>query len=290
MNFSVIITTHNRREDLIQTLKQIQKMRPSPAEILITADGCSDGTEDLVQNEFPDIRIFSNQPGKGSVASRDHMIRESHNRYILCLDDDSYPVEKDFFTRMETILRNSPDAGLVTFPQRSEEYPASLNRKDFGSPRWIGSYPNSGAVYDRELYLNLPGFPHFFFHAYEEPDYAIQVISAGKKVLFSTSATIRHHWAGTGRNEGRTHRRHARNEALSVILRAPQWAIPLLLPYRALRQFQYAWKRGFDWVIREPLWWWDFFKTVPIAMRNRKPVTWDAYYQWLVLLKNPKPI
>ena len=290
MDFTIIITTHNRREDLHQSLLQLQKLDPPAGEILITADGCSDGTDEMLKKDFSEIKLLVNQPGKGSVASRDRMLREARHRFILSLDDDSYPVELDFFLRAQRMLQKYPQAGVIHFPQRSEEYTESLECNSFGPSQWTGSYPNSGALYDRDLYLSLPGFPRFFFHAYEEPDYGIQAIAAGRDVLFFTDSTIRHHWTGIGRNEGRTHRRHARNEALSILLRAPFWTIPLLLIYRAFRQFQYACKRGVDWVIREPLWWWAALKLAPTALRQRKPVPWSAYRKWLKLLGQPEPV
>ncbi len=73
---SVIITTHNRCEELRRTLAVLRQLSPPPPEIIITADGCVDGTVDFVKSEMPEARLIVNETGRGSVASRDRMIRE----------------------------------------------------------------------------------------------------------------------------------------------------------------------------------------------------------------------
>ena len=44
MTLSVMITTRNRVEDLKRTIRALTQLDPVPQEILITADGCTDGT------------------------------------------------------------------------------------------------------------------------------------------------------------------------------------------------------------------------------------------------------
>src|SRR5450756_1356353 len=91
MKISVMITTHNRLSDLQRTLAVLAQLDPAPLEVLITADGCTDGTEEFVQTEYPEAKLIINSFGRGSVASRDRMMREASGDLVLSLDDDSYP-------------------------------------------------------------------------------------------------------------------------------------------------------------------------------------------------------
>ncbi len=77
MTVSVIITTRNRATDLQRTCDVVRQLRPAPNEVLVTADGCTDGTLDMVADKFPEITLIANQTGIGSVASRDRMIRQA---------------------------------------------------------------------------------------------------------------------------------------------------------------------------------------------------------------------
>ncbi len=296
-----MITTRNRLDDLRRTCWALMRLDPPPREVLITADGCTDDTVEFVRQqllkEFPSpdpfteregkapfsVRLFINEQGKGSVASRDRMMREATGELVLALDDDSYPEQPDCIARIAEIFRARPGLAILHFPQRTDEYPQTLTQSDFGPERPTRSFANSGAVLRRSVYMQLPGFEPSFFHMYEEPDYALQCVAAGYEVLFSPAVTIRHHYSAQARSELRNHHRHARNEFWSTLMRCPLPYLPGVLAYRVGSQFRYACKRGVNWVVREPLWWFAAVAGAVRCLRKRKPVSWQAYRQWLRL-------
>jgi GT2 family glycosyltransferase len=283
VEISIMITTKNRVKDLMRTWQVLQQLSPAPQEILITADGCTDETVAMVKAEMPNAKIIVNAKCKGSVASRDRMMREARGDLVLALDDDSYPEEADCIARIVVFFEQNSRLAILHFPQRSDEYPETLEKSEFGSQRLTHSFANSGAVLRRSTYLHLPGFEPKFFHMYEEPDYALQCIAAGYDVLFSPLVTIRHHYSGKVRSELRNHHRHARNELWSVLLRCPFPYAPGVALYRALSQFRYACQRGVSWAIREPVWWWQAMAALPYCLRKRRPVSWASYNRWLQL-------
>lgn len=281
MTVSIMITTRNRAADLKCTLKMIRQLAPRPLEVLITADGCTDDTVEVVKSEASDAKLIINERGRGSVASRDRMMREAKCDLVFALDDDSYPEQLDCISRIIPLFEKDPRLAILHFPQRSDEYPETLAQTDFGPEKATRSFANSGAILRRSIYLQLPGFEHHFFHMYEEPDYVLQCVAAGYEVLYSPVITIRHHWSGQTRNEIRNHQRHARNEFWSTLQRCPfPYAFAMLI-WRVFSQFCYACKRGAGWVIREPVWWWQAFAGVPYCLKNRKPVSWLGYKKWL---------
>ena len=230
--------------DLRRTCRILRQLNPPPLEVLITADGCTDETVGVVKSEVPNARLIVNSQHKGSVASRDRMMREARGDLVLALDDDSYPEQLDCIARIVPLFEQCPRLAVLHFPQRTDEYPETLTQTDFGPEHLTRSFANSGAVLRRSSYLQLPGFESRFFHMYEEPDYALQCVAAGYEVLFSPIVTIRHHYSGQVRSEMRIHHRHARNEFWSVLLRCPFPYAPGVALYRALSQFRYACQRG----------------------------------------------
>ena len=287
LSVTVTIPTHNRRDDLRRTALALQQLDPPPDEVIVTADGCEDDTEEMLKTEFPGFRLIVNRAGRGSVVARDRMIREATSDLILSLDDDSYPVERDFLARLGDVFEQRPRLAVATFPQRTDEFPETLGQKNFGDACFCGSFVNSAAAIRRSDYLDLPGYPASFFHAYEEPDFALQCVAAGKQVLFHPGLRIRHHYTTQTRSELRTHHCHARNEAWSVMLRCPMpWAL-LVAKFRAIRQLGYACKRGLSWMSNEPKWWFSFWKGLPCVLRQRRPVAWSVYRNWMRLLSRP---
>jgi GT2 family glycosyltransferase len=336
-----MITTRNRAADLQRTLRVLRGLNPAPLEILITADGCTDDTVQMLKAEILEdgrwkmedgsrktedgrqtrrptqetphpasghllpgaekeispveaererkaesgnLRLIVNEIGRGSVASRARMMREAKADLVLALDDDSHPEQPDCLQLLSAIFQTRLNVAIATFPQRTDEYPATLTQTDFGPERPARSFANSGAVLRRSTYLELPGFEPKFFHMYEEPDYALQCVAAGYEVLFTPVVTIRHHYSGAARSELRNHQRHARNEFWSTVLRCPLPQMPLLAAYRVCAQFRFACKYGgFGWAVREPFWWWQAVAGIPYCLRNRKPVSWSGYKKWLSL-------
>ena len=58
MNISIMIATKNRVEDLKRTCEVVRRLNPPPLEVLITADGCNDGTVDFIKSAFPEARLI----------------------------------------------------------------------------------------------------------------------------------------------------------------------------------------------------------------------------------------
>jgi len=283
MSLSVMITTRNRIGELRRTWRALQQLIPPPLEVLITMDGCTEDVVEAVRTELPEARVFVNQIGLGSVASRDRMMREARGDLVLALDDDSCPEHLDCIARIVPFFEQRPQLAVLHFPQRTDEYPETLAQTNFGSEHLTRSFANSGAVLRRSTYLQLPGFESRFFHMYEEPDYALQCVAAGYDVLYSPIVTIRHHYSGQARDEIRIHHRHARNEFWSTLLRCPFPFAIGMAAWRVFSQFRYACKRGGSWVIREPSWWWQALGEIPYCVRKRRPVSWRGYRRWLRL-------
>jgi GT2 family glycosyltransferase len=282
MRVSIMITTSNRLEELKRTLQVLEKLDPAPDEVLVTADACTDGTDQFVAG-LPNVKLSVNRPAKGSVASRDRMMREAQGDLVLALDDDSYPEQADCINRIISLFKERPKLAVLHFPQRTDEYPQTLTQVDFGHERATRSFASSGAVLRRDTYLNLPGFEPRFYHMYEEPDYALQCVAAGYDVLFSPIITIRHHYVSRARDEIRIHQRHARNEFWSTLMRCPLPCASGMVAWRVFSQFRYACKRGGSWVVREPCWWFQAFAGIPYCLRKRRPVSWAGYKRWLRL-------
>lgn len=284
---AIMLPTHNRRDDLRRTLEVVAKLDPPPDEILVTADACTDETVEFIQREHPGIRVIVNERPMGSTASRDRMMRMAASDLVLSLDDDSYPLEPDAIARVRRLFADHSRCAVVSFPQRSDEAPATLTVREFEPAHFPGSYVNCACAFRRSVFLELGGHFAPFWNAYDEADFSLRCVSAGWQVRFDPAVTVRHHYSGVNRNELRVHQMHARNELWSVLLRCPlSHLVPVML-FRAVRQAMYAAKRGLGWLVREPSWWRAFLAGAPRALRERKVVPWVGYRAWMELVRSP---
>ena len=283
MKISVMITTRNRAESLALTLAVLEKLNPKPFEILVTVDGSSDGTIEETLRKYPHVVLNVNSVNKGSIASRHEMMMMARGDLVLALDDDSYPEQKDCLAMLGSIFEKRPDLAVATFPQRTDEYPETLLKTDFGVERSVRSFASSGACLRVASYRSLEGFQEKFFHMYEEPDYALQCVAANWDIRFFPQITIRHHWVADSRSELRNHHRHARNEFWSTLMRCPMPYLPAILLGRVYTQACFAASRGAGWLLTEPKWWWMASQGILKILQRRRPVSWQAYRRWLAL-------
>jgi len=59
-----MITTKKRAADLRRTLAVLRQLNPAPLEILITADGCTDDTVEMLKAEMSENRSQKPEGGK----------------------------------------------------------------------------------------------------------------------------------------------------------------------------------------------------------------------------------
>ena len=294
LRVAVSIATRNRCEVLRETLAELMKLNPPPDEIVVHADACTDGTAEMIAERFPKVRLIESQQARGSVGGRDRILRETRADIVLSLDDDSYPMETDFVAKLRVLHAADSRAAVLSFPQVTDEYPETqqVNAIDRAAPRRAeGSYGGGACSYLRAAYLKLPGFVPEFFHTYEEPDYALQCVANGWRVVWQASLTIQHRYTTQNRNGHRTHSLHCRNEIWSVLLRCPLLLLPFMIVHRVLSQMVNAVRLGgFRWLMREPLWWWDAVTNSGFIWKRREPVSLRGYMHWLAICRKPEPL
>ena len=287
LRVAICISTHNRRDDLDRTLSVVRKLDPAPDEVIVAADGCTDDTVAFVRENYPSYRLTVNQTARGSVATRDAMMRGSTSDILLSLDDDSHPIETDAVDRLRAMFSDNPRLAVASFPQRTDEFPATLTATDFGPAHFAANYVNCACAFRREVFVALGGHCVAFWHAYDESDFTVRCLSAGWQVRFEPAITIRHHYSGVNRNEIRIHHLHARNELWSALMRCPMPQLLAVAPFRVWRQFLYACKRGWSWVWREPRWWWQCLAGLARCLSSRRALAWPRYRAWMQLARKP---
>jgi GT2 family glycosyltransferase len=287
MTFAIMIATHDRCADLRRTCMALTSLAPAPDEVLICADGCSDDTVSMVRREFPGFVVLENDGRQGSVASRDRMLRLASAEIVISLDDDSYPIDRDFLVRLSKVLDEHPEAAVVSFAAICEQdlRGRAASPRDECRGRYVAAYANCGAAMRREVYLRLAGFPAFFGHMYEEADYALQCYAAGFAVWFEPDLVVRHHMSSVNRHVGRRQRLHARNELWSVLLRCPWPYLPAVALFRVWRQLRYAATQSLFEVLLQPAWWLSAVRGLPQCVAGRAPAPWQTYWAWMKLAR-----
>ncbi|MGF1505651.1 MAG: glycosyltransferase family 2 protein, partial [Anaerolineae bacterium] len=88
-SLSVIIPTYQRRDRLRRVLDALARQDAPPFEVIVSLDGCTDGTQDMLTTlSVPYPLRWINGPNGGPGAARHRGARLAHSDRLLFLDDD----------------------------------------------------------------------------------------------------------------------------------------------------------------------------------------------------------
>jgi GT2 family glycosyltransferase len=169
MIVSIVISTFNRREVLLQTLARL-RLCEVQHEIFVVDNASEDGTVQAVAANFPNVHLIALNENRGSCA-KNLALPRCRGEQIVFLDDDSFP-QPGSVSRMVEHFQMSPALGAVgftvTLPDGSRE---------------CSAYPDvfigCGVGFRREALEQVGGLPEDFFMAAEEYDLSLRLLNAG---------------------------------------------------------------------------------------------------------------
>ncbi len=113
MELSVIIVSFNVSAYLRQSLVSlVSATEGTSREIIVVDNSSSDGSAEMVRNEFKGIKLIVSEKNEGYAAACNKGIMASAGSYILILNPDTV-VEPDAITTALVFMRRHPEAGAA---------------------------------------------------------------------------------------------------------------------------------------------------------------------------------
>jgi GT2 family glycosyltransferase len=187
---TVIIPTFNRGEAVLSVIEKIQACNPNPARILIHIDAADGLLEKKVGQRFPKVGILTSRIRLGPGGARHRCLLACETPYAVSFDDDSYPVDADFFLHAVRLLDEQPEAAIIgaSIWHRHEEELART--EDLVSrPTYIGC----GYAIRVDAYRQVRGhIPRPIPYGMEEIDVGLQLFVAGWQIYESGNLRVFH--------------------------------------------------------------------------------------------------
>lgn len=224
MSVTVVVATHNRRDQVLLTLPKHQ------APVILVDNASTDGTPEAVEARLPHVRVVRLASNAGAAA-RNVGARLADTPFVAFADDDSY-WHDGALDAAARILTRHPATGLVTarilVGPRAEPDPISerMASAPLGTPPALPGPAVLGflacaAVVRRDAFLTVGGFQPRL-HVYgEEALLAMDLAAAGWGLAYVPSLTVRHLPAPSGRDPAGRRRLESRNALLTTWLRRP---------------------------------------------------------------------
>lgn len=192
-NATVVITTKNRKEDLRRALKSAVAQVP-PVEVIVIDDGSTDGTREMVINEFPTVKVVRSEKSLGLIVQRNRAAQLATTPIIFSIDDDAEFSSPHIVARTLTEF-DHPRVGAVAIPFedvfRKVKYGLKLPDTDniYVDHIFIGT---AHAV-RVDLFRQLGGYREVLYHQGEEDDFCARLLEAGYVVRCGRADLIYHY-------------------------------------------------------------------------------------------------
>lgn len=145
LDLSIVIVNRNTHVLLEECLASIEHVPDSVRrEVIVVDNGSTDGSTELVETCFPNVRLIQNEENTGYAAPNNQGMEASTGRYVLLLNSDTV-VLPGTLDRLVQFMDDNPEAGACG-PRLS--YPdGRLQRSCF-------SFPSPRSYFARMLMLD----------------------------------------------------------------------------------------------------------------------------------------
>jgi N-acetylglucosaminyl-diphospho-decaprenol L-rhamnosyltransferase len=244
-DLSIVLISLNSRHFLRDCLASINPDTHGAytAEVIVVDNGSTDGTLDLLAQEWPAVRVIANGANLGFCKAGNQGAAASHGRYVLFLNDDTV-MQPASLERLIAWMDAHPDAGMIgsrllntdgtdqfssgrsfTKPMNAIFGRKSILTRLFPNAKWAREYLLSDRIVSEEPYEvdwlsaaamlsrrtvhdEVGGLAEDFYYFHEQV-YCARVKQSGHGVfLHPRSLIIHHEGVGSGVRTRRVRRRH----------------------------------------------------------------------------------
>lgn len=231
---TALIPTWNRTNLLGQTLNRILACRPVPDEILIHVDAGDEQTCPQLSYRFQHaVRFLKATSRQGPGGGRNHLVHAARNEILASFDDDSHPLDTDYFARAIALMDQHPAAAVLA---AAVTWRGQQPAPDHGPVTPARSYENCGCIMRRSAFLQTHGYlPLEQAYGMEEADLALQLLDKEYTLLQCPELRVFHDASPDRHADAATNAAHIRNTALLAWLRYPRRYWPLGMAQTARR-------------------------------------------------------
>jgi len=213
---SIILVSYNDKTHLEENLLSLDKMvQDFDLEILVVDNNSTDGSQDLIQRCFPQVKLICNQENLGFARANNQAIQQSSADLCLFLNPDTILSSEALGLMIEEIKGHS-DVGAVgpALLRRKGCYQVSFGRKvNFGSEflqkcflnpyyrlklkrdqgrKKVGWLSGACLLVRREVLREVGLFDEKFFLYFEDIDLCLRIKQTGGQLIYLPRARVFH--------------------------------------------------------------------------------------------------
>lgn len=191
-DFSILITTKNRKDDLAFTLRKCQHMfERTEVTFIICDDGSTDGTSAFIQENYPEIQLIRNEKSKGLIYSRNRLMDLVTSEFAISIDDDLHFITENPLETIQKSFTENPKAALFSFRIFWDlKEPSSTNCSEVSYR--IKSFAGGANVWRMSAWKTITDYPAWFVFYGEEDFASYQLFKKNWEVHYLPEILVNH--------------------------------------------------------------------------------------------------
>lgn len=196
MEASILIVSKNRKEELGKTLGILEEyINKDIHEILVFLDGCTDGSEELV-DLYSWVKWEVSEKSLGASRARNVLYRSAVGTILFGFDDDAHPLKSDFIKITEKIFAENSNLGIIAFKEIKGIFASDEEISEIPNPEkedyLVKDFLGCGFAIKKEVYEKTLGFPVWIDIYGEEGCVAIETLDLGYQILYTHEIAVHH--------------------------------------------------------------------------------------------------
>jgi len=216
---SIVILSFNGTEYLKDCLSSVLAQTYPDMEVIVVDNASEDGSPELVEEQFPSVRLIRNSSNLGFAAGNNVGIRLALGDYILLLNQDTR-VDAYCLEELVEVASNDELTGICTPKLLAMNEPAQIDavgillyrdlsimnrgigEKDVGQydcQEEVFATSGAASLYRRRMLKEIGLFDEDYFLLHEEDDLTWRARFVGWRCVYAPKAVVYHaHSASTG--------------------------------------------------------------------------------------------
>lgn len=160
-DFSILITTYNRKNELKFTLNSLQTFIKDGISVMVCDDASTDGTSEFIRNKYPEIQLWVNPVNKGLIYSRNLLMSQVQTLFAISLDDDANFLSLEPLGNILRHFEEEPKCGVIAF-----RIYWGLSKPEITyaveNPGIVKSFVGCGHAWRMKAWNEIPAYPDWY--------------------------------------------------------------------------------------------------------------------------------
>jgi GT2 family glycosyltransferase len=187
---TAVVTAFERLDAVLETLARLDACNPAPMEIVVHVDGGETVVASALRSAFPNVKVMVSDTRVGPGGARNRLVAEATQPIVASFDDDTYPLDGDYFARVMELFTAFPDAAIVGGRVFHADEPAEPAVR---AARWVADFSGGASAYRKQVFEHVGGYvPVPLAYGMEEVDFALRLHAVGGRILESPWLRVFH--------------------------------------------------------------------------------------------------